>query len=292
MYMALSSLGSLVLDVSGTRLDATFLDAARVKRDWFTLVKGTAPAPTVSITSPAYGAQVSGSVTIAASASDDVGVTAVRFFVDGVQLGADDTTAPYSIVWDSRTGANGSHALSATAYDAAGHTASSSVTVTVSNTTGPVPVQWTSLVRVTATGSSLRKTSGCDGCQDAGAVSVQTIPSGTGYVELTASETTTNRGIGLSRGNTDTTRADIDFALNFWPGGGVDVRENGQYRAGTRYVTGDVFRIAVESGAVNYYKNGVRFYRSLIAPTYPLLVDTAFLTLGATVSAVSIAGGS
>jgi PKD repeat protein len=39
MYLSLNSLGSLVLDVSGNRLDAVFLDQAGTVRDSFTLVK-------------------------------------------------------------------------------------------------------------------------------------------------------------------------------------------------------------------------------------------------------------
>jgi len=96
-------------------------------------------APVVSLTSPASGASVSGSVTITAEASDDVGVARVRFFVDGVQLGTDDTTAPYAIAWDTTTAANGSHTVAATGYDAAGNSASSSVTVNVSNGSTPPP---------------------------------------------------------------------------------------------------------------------------------------------------------
>ena len=243
--------------------------------------------PSVSIASPASGATVSGTVSVTANASDNVGVASVRFFLDGVQLGGDDTSAPYAISWDTTTTGNGSHTVMATAFDAAGNSASSAIPVNVSNGTGAGPVTWTSLVKVTATGSTLKKTSGCDGCQDAGAVSVQTISSGNGYVEFTVPETTTQRVIGLSNGNTDTTRADIDFALNFWGGGTVDVRENGLYKfAETTYVAGDVFRIAVEAGAVNFYKNGVRLYRSTVAPVYPLLVDTSFFTLNGTFSSV------
>ena len=243
--------------------------------------------PSVSVTSPASGATVSGTVNVTASASDNVGVASVRFFVDGVRLGADDTSAPYTVSWDSTTLGDGSHTVMATAFDAAGNSASSAIPVNVSNAAGAGPVTWTSLVRVTATGSTLKKTSGCDGCQDAGAISVQTISSGNGYVEFTVPETTTQRVIGLSNGNTDTTRADIDFALNFWAGGTVDVREKGIYRfAETSYAAGDVFRIAVEAGAVNFYKNGVRIYRSTVAPVYPLLVDTSFFTLNGTFSSV------
>lgn len=96
--------------------------------------------PAVSLTSPASGASVSGSVNIAATASDNVGVTRVIFRVDGTQTGADDTTSPYGISWDSRTAANGSHTLAAIAYDAAGNNASASITVNVSN--GPPPTAW------------------------------------------------------------------------------------------------------------------------------------------------------
>jgi hypothetical protein len=73
-------------------------------------------------------------VTVSANASDNVGVTGVQFLLDGAALGAPDTTAPYSIVWDTTTAANGPHALSARASDAAGNTATASaVSVTVSN---------------------------------------------------------------------------------------------------------------------------------------------------------------
>jgi Big-like domain-containing protein len=89
--------------------------------------------PTVSITSPANGATVSGTITVTASASDTVGVVGVKFFLDGV-LAADDTSAPYSVPWNTTGVANGSHTLTAVARDAAGNTrTSAAVTVTVSN---------------------------------------------------------------------------------------------------------------------------------------------------------------
>src|SRR5205085_816534 len=81
--------------------------------------------PTVSITAPASGSTVSGSTTVSASASDNVGVVGVQFRLDGAALGAEDTTAPYSIAWDTTTVANGSHTLSAVARDAAGNTTTS-----------------------------------------------------------------------------------------------------------------------------------------------------------------------
>lgn len=94
--------------------------------------------PTVSLTSPANGATVSGSAqTISASASDNVGVVGVQFIVNSANLGPEDTVSPYSTVWDTIPLANGSYTLSAVARDAAGLTATSTVTLTVNN---PVPI--------------------------------------------------------------------------------------------------------------------------------------------------------
>jgi hypothetical protein len=96
---------------------------------------GDTTAPTVSITAPAGGSTVSGTVTVTASASDNVGVTKVEFYMDGA-LRTTDTTSPYSWSWDTTAFANSSHSLVAKAYDAAGNVGTSStVTVTVNNTT-------------------------------------------------------------------------------------------------------------------------------------------------------------
>jgi hypothetical protein len=95
-----------------------------------------AAPPMVSISSPANGATVSGTITVSASASDNVGVVGVEFFLDGVR-GGDDTTAPYSVPWDTTGTANGQHTLTAVARDAAGNrTTSAAVTVNVSNGAG------------------------------------------------------------------------------------------------------------------------------------------------------------
>jgi hypothetical protein len=69
-----------------------------------------------------------------ASASDNTGVVGVQFELDGVNLGAEDTTAPYQVSWDTTTTSNGLHTLTAVARDAAGgRYTSREVQVTVSN---------------------------------------------------------------------------------------------------------------------------------------------------------------
>ena len=90
-------------------------------------------APTVSTVVVPAGSTVNRIVTLSATASDNVAVTEVRFFVDGVQIGS-DTVAPYSMDWDTSGETDGDHMIHAEAVDAAGNMAQSAdITVTVSN---------------------------------------------------------------------------------------------------------------------------------------------------------------
>lgn len=91
--------------------------------------------PVVTLTAPVNGSTVSGTVTVSATATDNVGVVGVQFLLNGAPLGAEDTTSPYSIAWDSTSVPNGGpYQLSARARDAAGNQGTSpSVSVTVDN---------------------------------------------------------------------------------------------------------------------------------------------------------------
>jgi len=136
---------------------------------------GDITPPVVSITAPANGAAVSGtSVAVTANASDNVGVAGVQFKLDGANLGAEDTTFPYGIVWNTTLASNGAHILTAVARDAAGNTATStgvgvtvtggvgltvspttvslgeSVTATWSNIVGPTSTDWIGLYAIGA----------------------------------------------------------------------------------------------------------------------------------------------
>jgi hypothetical protein len=95
--------------------------------------------PTTSITSPADGATVSGTTTVAAAASDNVGVTKVEFYLDNV-LQTTDTASPYQWSWNTTGTASGAHSLTTKAYDAAGNVGTSAaVNVTVSNVADTTP---------------------------------------------------------------------------------------------------------------------------------------------------------
>jgi endonuclease/exonuclease/phosphatase family metal-dependent hydrolase len=94
--------------------------------------------PTVTITNPLHDATVAGVVALSATASDNVGVKGVQFKVDGTNLGAEDTAAPYSISWNTVAVTDGVHALTATARDAAGNNSTVSISVVVKNVVDPV----------------------------------------------------------------------------------------------------------------------------------------------------------
>jgi chitinase len=94
--------------------------------------------PSVSITAPLAGANVSGSVPVAASASDNVGVTKIEFSVDGA-LVATSTAAPFGFSWSASTATAGAHTITATAYDAAGNKSADSVGLTVAGAVDTTP---------------------------------------------------------------------------------------------------------------------------------------------------------
>jgi hypothetical protein len=75
---------------------------------------------------------VSGTITVVANASDNVG--GVQFKIDGVNVGAEVLASPFNLSWNTTGWTNGSHALQAVARDAAGNVRTSVAnTVTVSN---------------------------------------------------------------------------------------------------------------------------------------------------------------
>lgn len=112
----------------------------------FALDDGGAPPdttpPTTSITSPASGATVSGTISVTATASDNVAVAKVEFYLDGV-LQSTDMTSPYAWSWTTTSTPNGSHNLMTKAYDAAGNVGTSApVSVTVNNPTSQDLSNW------------------------------------------------------------------------------------------------------------------------------------------------------
>ncbi|QEM68656.1 hypothetical protein FO488_11130 [Geobacter sp. FeAm09] len=111
--------------------------------------------PTAALTAPTSNATVSGTVTVTATASDNVGVSRVDFYVNGT-LRASVNSSPYSFSWNTTADANGSYSLYAKAYDAAGNSAATStITVTVNNVVADTTAPTVSAFSIPATATSL-----------------------------------------------------------------------------------------------------------------------------------------
>jgi hypothetical protein len=129
-------------DLTAEALDAAGNVGTSTTRT-ITLANGidTTP-PQVSLN--ALASPLSGTVTVSALATDDVGVAQLEFFVDAVLIGT-DTVSNFEVLWDTTSVTNGSHELTARAHDAAGNmTVSSPLTVTVANDSQPPSVSITS----------------------------------------------------------------------------------------------------------------------------------------------------
>jgi hypothetical protein len=113
--------------------------------------------PTVSMIAPAPGTTIAGKTTVSANASDPVAVAGLQFLLDGAALGAELTSAPYSITWDSTTVADGSHTLAARARDNAGlSTVSAPITIMANNSSNLAVVgQWSSVYSLPAVAVNL-----------------------------------------------------------------------------------------------------------------------------------------
>ncbi|WP_257447935.1 extracellular catalytic domain type 1 short-chain-length polyhydroxyalkanoate depolymerase [Archangium lipolyticum] len=131
--VACGTAGAFVLD---TDICSTWYVAK-----FFGLDNSDMVSPTVSLSAPANGASVSGTVKVTANATDNVGVSKVEFSIDNTLVGT-DTAAPFEYSWNTAAATNGTHTLVARAHDASGNTATSStvsVTVTggISDTSPP-----------------------------------------------------------------------------------------------------------------------------------------------------------
>jgi hypothetical protein len=96
-----------------------------------TIIDTSAPTVSGSVTGSA------GTISLNATATDNVGVTKVEFYVDGGLAGS-STTSPYKLPYDSTKLSKGSHSLVTKAYDAANNVGTSSaVAFTIDNTAVP-----------------------------------------------------------------------------------------------------------------------------------------------------------
>jgi hypothetical protein len=107
-------------------------------------VDNDSTAPVVTLSGPAQGSTVVGTVEFTVNATDNKGVTQIEIH-DGTRLIRYSTTAPLTFWWNTRNEAVGEHVLTARAYDAAGNAATSApVVVNVARDTTPPSASITS----------------------------------------------------------------------------------------------------------------------------------------------------
>jgi hypothetical protein len=133
---------------------------------------------------------------------------------------------------------------------------------------------------------------------NAGASSTRGLAAGDGYAEFCVYQGRLGFAMfGLSNGDVSVDYSDIDYAFYIYPPTGqLMVFESGMFRVqvGAFFSTTpygqDFLGIAVESGVVHYYWNGVLVYRSTVAPTFPLRIDSALFSTGARIYANHLVG--
>lgn len=188
----------------------------------FAIAGGDSMPPAISMTAPVNGSTVSGAITLSATASDNVGVAGVQFLLDGVAIGAEDTTSPYSISYNTSS-LSASHTFAARARDAAGFsTTSVGVSVTVVSTstckTATVNGPWVNTAFAAKTGTF------------------------TAQFDATPTNAPTSSVVALSNG-ANTRHSNFACLVSFGSNGRLTVRNGAAYAAANvvNYVAGQAY---------------------------------------------------
>ncbi len=94
-------------------------------------------APTVALTAPPSGQTMQLTVPLSATASDDLDLARVEFYVDSTLI-TSISAAPFALNWNSYAVHNGAHSITAKAIDASGNFSTQAVVITVTNPPPPI----------------------------------------------------------------------------------------------------------------------------------------------------------
>jgi len=155
------------------------------------------------------------------------------------------------------------------------------------------PIEWTNAVNCTVEENSLTKSS-VSTEEDAGALSLQTIESGDGYVQVEASERNSSRYFGLtSKFVAPPKSPDMDFGIQLGSDKKLSITELGVVKkSGIKYGVGDTLKIALQGGVVRYYKNQKLIYTSREALQYPLVTAASLASSSAKIDSALISGAA
>ncbi len=260
-------------------LSVTYYDNTNYQSIWHGLYAYTSDALSQGVnTQPATGSQNLGVIGLVTG-------TKVKVLDDGAAGGYtwlktatyyDDKYRVIQVITDNYKG--GTDRIS-NLYDFVGKVLKSKTTHTESD------VSWKDMVSAQFIGNVLKSSA-----VTSGAASVQQLAAGSnGWLEVTYSEGTTTRFIGLNDSNPDAASANIDYAFRFTATNTANVYENNVLKATiTGVVAGDVFKISRTGTAVKYYRNGLEIILSPVstASSTLLMADASFSTSGATLTGV------
>jgi len=159
-----------------------------------------------------------------------------------------------------------------------------------------IPVIWKNAVNATATDNTLQKTSGTDATWNAGAVSLQYLEAGDGYIEAIIDQSNINVMFGFSKGDIDQNFPDIDFAYYVHSTAKAVYHKSGSNSGETSagFISiGDVLRIEISGNDILLKKNGVTWHtdpNAISSSNYPLLVDTSIHTINTRLNNVMLEG--
>src|SRR5262249_49739871 len=153
-------------------------------------------------------------------------------------------------------------------------------------------VTWINAVNCSTSDNTVQKTSGEDNVEDSGAMTLESIESGDGFIEFVASDKVTVRTCGfLSNTTAPPKTSGFAYSSELLNNKKAYACVNGVRQVKTKYKAKNTFRLAIEGDVVKFYKNGEVFYTSGVAPSYPAIGGASLLTTSASVTGAKIAGG-
>ena len=218
---------------------------------------GDTVAPTVVLTAPVnLATSLSNTITLTATAADNVGVASVEFEIDGTAIGTPDTTAPYQATLDTLQYTSGQHVLRARSRDAAGNVSAwSSATVQFGGTRS-TPAGFTSEDVVTGLIDATAIAQAPDGrffvAQQGGALRVirNGVLLATPFITLTVDSTGERGLIGVT--------LHPDFANNGYVYLYYTTPENGPHNRISRYTVNTLTPDIVSAGSGGAHRRSAR----------------------------------
>jgi len=152
-------------------------------------------------------------------------------------------------------------------------------------------VTWINAINCTAVNNTLEKTAGENAAEDAGAMTIESVEDGDGFIEFAATDKKRVRSCGfLSEPVAVPSISDFDYAIQLVKKKAY-AYEKGIIKARVKYHADDTFRLAIEGDVVKFYLNGRAFYTSGRVPAYPLFGAASLVSTSSSVAGAVMGGG-